>query len=212
MKNNEKSPSGQMPGDEPETIQGFWSKDRVLQVITLVFVIALLLVIIWQRKNIAGFSIWLAQYAGLKYLGIFILSMAASATLIIPIPGLAMTSAMGALSPDPWDPLWVGLASGVGATIGELTGYMLGYSGRMAMPYNKTYERVVGWMAKWGNWTIFLLALIPNPLFDIAGMASGVLKYPAWKFMLLGAAGRIPKHILFSYLGYWGVHAIPFKH
>jgi len=212
MNTDEKNPAGQMPGDEPETTQGFWNKDRILQVFTLVFVVALLLVIIWQRKNIAGFSIWLARYAGLKYVGIFVLSMAASATLIIPIPGLAMTSAMGALSPDPWDPLWVGLASGVGATIGELTGYMLGYSGRMAMPYNKTYERVVGWMAKWGNWTIFLLALIPNPLFDIAGMASGILKYPAWKFILLGAAGRIPKHILFSYLGYWGIHALPFKH
>ncbi len=212
MNTDEKNPAGQMPDDEPETTQGFWNKDRILQVFTLVFVVTLLLVIIWQRKNIAGFSIWLARYAGLKYVGIFVLSMAASATLIIPIPGLAMTSAMGALSPDPWDPLWVGLASGVGATIGELTGYMLGYSGRMAMPYNKTYERVVGWMAKWGNWTIFLLALIPNPLFDIAGMASGILKYPAWKFILLGAAGRIPKHILFSYLGYWGIHALPFKH
>ena len=123
-----------------------------------------------------------------------------------------MTSALGAISPDPWDPLWVGIASGLGATTGELTGYLLGYSGRMAIPYTKTYEKVVGWMAKWGNWTIFLLALIPNPLFDIAGMASGILKYPAWKFMLLGAAGRLPKHILFSYLGYWGIHAMPYNH
>ena len=212
MKDDEKNIESQIPAEEPETTQGFWNKDRILQIVTLVFVVALFLFIVWQRKNIAEFSIWLARYAGLKYLGIFVLSMAASATLIIPIPGLAMTSAMGAISPDPWDPLWVGIASGLGATIGEFTGYMLGYSGRMAMPYNKTYERVVGWMAKWGNWTIFLLALIPNPLFDIAGMASGVLKYPAWKFMLIGAAGRLPKHILFSYLGYWGIHILPHNH
>jgi len=212
MNNDENNPADQIPDEEPVTTQGFWNKDRILQVVTLVLVVALFFFIIWQRKNIAEFSIWLARYAGLKYLGIFVLSMAASATLIIPIPGLAMTSAMGAISPDPWDPLWVGIASGLGATIGELTGYMLGYSGRMAMPYNKTYERVVGWMAKWGNWTIFLLALIPNPLFDIAGMASGVLKYPAWKFMLIGAAGRLPKHILFSYLGYWGIHVLPHNH
>ena len=212
MKNDENNPAGQIPEEELETTHAFWNKDRILQVITLVVVVALFFVIIWQRKNIAEFSIWLARYAGLKYLGIFILSMAASATLIIPIPGLAMTSALGAISPDPWDPLWVGIASGLGATIGELTGYMLGFSGRMAIPYTKTYERVVGWMAKWGNWTIFLLALIPNPLFDIAGMASGILKYPAWKFMLLGAAGRLPKHILFSYLGYWGIHAMPYNH
>lgn len=210
MKNNDKGPAGQIPDDELETTQGFWNRDRALQVVTLVVVIALFFVIIWQRKNISEYSIWLAQYAGLKYLGIFILSMAASATLIIPIPGLAMTSALGAISPDPWDPLWVGVSSGLGATVGELTGYMLGFSGRMAIPYTKTYERVVGWMAKWGNWTIFVLALIPNPLFDIAGLASGILKYPAWKFMLLGAAGRVPKHVFFSYLGYWGLQAMPF--
>lgn len=210
MKNNDKGPAGQIPDDELETTQGFWNRDRALQVVTLVVVIALFFVIIWQRKNISEYSIWLAQYAGLKYLGIFILSMAASATLIIPIPGLAMTSALGAISPDPWDPLWVGISSGLGATVGELTGYMLGFSGRMAIPYTKTYERVVGWMAKWGNWTIFVLALIPNPLFDIAGLASGILKYPAWKFMLLGAAGRVPKHVFFSYLGYWGLQAMPF--
>ena len=210
MKTDDNNPPEQLPEGDIETTQGFWSKDRILQLITLVFVVALFFIIIWQRKNIFEFSIWLSHYAGLKYLGIFILSMAASATLIIPIPGLAMTSALGAISPDPWDPLWVGISSGLGATIGELTGYMVGYSGRMAIPYNKTYERIVGWMAKWGNWTIFLLALIPNPLFDIAGLASGILKYPAWKFMLLGAAGRIPKHIFFAYLGYWGIQAVPF--
>ena len=75
-----------------------------------------------------------------------------------------MTSALGAISPDHWDPLWVGIASGLGATTGELTGYLLGFSGRMAIPYTKTYEKVVGWMAKWGNWTIFLLALIPKAM------------------------------------------------
>ena len=205
MNNDEKNLAEQL-----ETTQGFWNKDRILQVITLVFVVALFFVIIWQRKNIAEFSIWLANYAGLKYLGIYILSAAASATLIIPIPGLAMTSALGAISPDSWDPLWVGVASGLGATTGELTGYLLGFSGRMAIPYTKTYEKVVGWMAKWGNWTIFLLALIPNPLFDVAGIASGILKYPAWKFILLAAAGEIPKHVFFAYLGYCGIQAMPF--
>jgi len=99
MKNDEKNLAGQVPEEELETKQGFWNKDRILQVITLVFVVALFFVIIWQRKNIAEFSIWLANYAGLKYLGIYILSAAASATLIIPIPGLAMTSALGAISP-----------------------------------------------------------------------------------------------------------------
>ena len=101
MKNDEKNIEGQIPGEELETTQGFWTKDRILQVITLVFVIALFIVIVWQRKNIAEFSLWLANYAGLKYLGIFILSTAASATLIIPIPGLAMTPRWAPSHPTP---------------------------------------------------------------------------------------------------------------
>ena len=196
--------------EEKEEIRpGFWTKDRAMQIATLLLVIALFIVIVWQRRNIMEFSRQLSQYGGLKYIGVFVISAAASATIIIPVPGLAMTSAFGAFSTNPWDPLWFGVISGLGATLGEFTGYMLGYSGRMAIPYTKTYERIVEWMRKWGSWTIFALAFIPNPLFDIAGLAAGMLKYPAWKFLLVGAAGRLPKHILFSYLGYWGIHLFP---
>ena len=211
MSDEDKKLVDQLPEDDLEAKPGFWTRDRYLQLGSLVLVIGLIILIIWQRDNIAAFAFWLAQYPGLKYVGIFVISAAASATLIIPIPGLAMTSLIGTLSVGPWDPLLIGISSGLGATLGETTGYLLGYSGRMAIPYTKTYERVVGWMGKWGSLTIFLLALIPNPLFDIAGLAAGILKYPLWKFLLVGAAGRLPKHILFAYLGYWGIHVFPHR-
>jgi len=208
MSDEEKKPE-QFPEDPLEPKPGFWNKDSYLQLGTLALVIALIILIIWQRENIASFALWLAKYPGLKYVGIFVISAAASATLVIPIPGLAMTSLIGTLSVNPWDPLLIGISSGLGATLGETTGYLLGYSGRMAIPDTRTYEKVVSWMRKWGSLTIFLLALIPNPLFDIAGLAAGILKYPLWKFILVGAAGRLPKHILFSYMGYWGIHIFP---
>ena len=209
MSDEEQKPAGQLRGDDLAPKPGFWNRDRYLQLGSLALVIALIIIIIWQRDNIASFACWLAKYPGLKYVGIFIISAAASATLVIPIPGLAMTSLIGTLSVSPWDPLWIGISSGLGATLGETTGYLLGYSGRMAIPDNRTYERVVGWMKKWGSLTIFVLALLPNPLFDVAGLAAGMLKYPLWKFLLIGAAGRLPKHILFSYMGYWGIHVFP---
>jgi len=43
-----------------------------------------------------------------------------------------------------------------------------------------------------------------DPLFDIAGMAAGILKYPAWKFLLVGAAGRLPNIYSFPI---WGTGA-----
>ncbi|MFA5079050.1 MAG: VTT domain-containing protein [Dehalococcoidia bacterium] len=209
MSDEAKKADTPLPEGTPPPGSGFWSKDRFLQIGSLVLVIALVVIIIWQRENIASFALWLAKYPGLKYIGIFVISAAASATLVIPIPGLAMTSLIGTLSVNPWDPLWIGIASGLGATLGEITGYLLGYSGRMAIADTATYEKVVGWMKKWGSLTIFILSLLPNPLFDIAGLAAGALRYPLWKFLLVGAAGRLPKHILFSYLGYWGIHVFP---
>ncbi|MCX6004462.1 MAG: VTT domain-containing protein [Chloroflexi bacterium] len=197
------------PEQQDNQTKSFWNRDRALQLSSLLFVLLLVTILIWQKDNIREFAIVLAKYWGLKYLAIFLISLAASATLIIPIPGLAITSVIGAISISAWDPLFIGIASGIGASIGESTGYLLGYSGRMAIPDTKSYERVVGWMSKWGTLTIFLLALLPNPLFDLAGIAAGVLKYPIWKFILIGAAGRLPKHILFAYLGYWGIHIMP---
>jgi len=209
MSDEENKLPDQFPDDEQEPNPVFWNRDRYLQFSSLALVILLIILIIWQRENITTFAIQLARYPGLKYIGIFVISAAASATLVIPIPGLAMTSLIGTLSIGPWDPLLIGISSGLGATLGETTGYLLGYSGRMAIPDNRTYERVVGWMKRWGSLTIFLLALLPNPLFDLAGLAAGVLKYPLWKFLLIGAAGRLPKHILFAYLGYWGIRVFP---
>jgi len=187
----------------------FWNREHLFQLLSLVFVILLVVFLFWQREAIANFALLMARYWGLKYTAIFIISLAASATLIIPIPGLALTSLIGAVSLNSLDPLWVGIASALGASLGETTGYLLGYSGRIAVRDTKNYERVAGWMSKWGSLTIFVLAFIPNPLFDLAGIAAGVLKYPLWKFILVGILGRLPKHILFAYLGYWGIHIFP---
>lgn len=196
----------QIPEQGSTSKQRFWNRDRIFQIVTLIVVVMLCSILIWQRDNIAAFSIWLGRYAGLKYLGILIISIATSAPLVIPLPGLAFTSIMGAITVYPADAFWVGLVSGIGATIGELTGYLLGYSSRMAVPDNKKYEKVVSWTSRWGSWTIFVLALLPNPLFDLAGLAAGILKYPMWKFLTVGMAGRIPKHMLFAYLGFWGTN------
>ena len=211
MSDEEKELKKQFPEDTLEPKPGSWNKDRYLQAGTLALVIILIILIVWQRDNIASFALWLAKYPGLKYVGIFVISAAASATLIIPIPGLAMTSLIGTLSVSPWDPLLIGISSGLGATLGETTGYLLGYSGRMAIPDTGTYQRVVSSMRRWGSLTIFLLALIPTRLFDFACMAAGMLSFPMWKFILVGGAGRLPKLILFAYLGYWGIHIFPHR-
>jgi len=52
---------------------------------------------------------------------------------------------------------------------------------------------------------IVALAFIPNPLFDLAGMASGALKLPLWKFLLACVIGKILKMLMFAYAGHYSI-------
>ena len=53
------------------------------------------------------------------------LSILSNATVLIPLPGVLLTSAMGAV----FNPVYVALAAGSGAALGELSGYMAGVGG-----------------------------------------------------------------------------------
>jgi uncharacterized membrane protein YdjX (TVP38/TMEM64 family) len=50
-------------------------------------------------------------------------------------------------------------------------------------------------------WTLFVLAVIPNPLFDLAGIVAGATKIPIYKYFIVVALGKIVKFGVFSYLG-----------
>ena len=137
------------------------------------------------------------QIAAYGYPGIFLLSLLANATIVLPAPGWAVTFAMGAV----FHPLGVTLAAGTGATLGELTGYMAGFSGQAVIENAAVYERLLNWTRRYGGWTILALAAIPNPLFDLAGIAAGALRMPVWLFLLCTWIGKLIKMALFAYGG-----------
>jgi len=176
----------------------FWTRERYFQILALLFAMALSVFLIINRARVAEFQ----EYG---YLGIFIISIISSASIVLPVPSWILVATLGGIL----NPVLVGIVSGIGGTIGEMTGYLLGYGGRLAIDNVPLYNRMVSWMKRWGSVTIFVLALIPNPLFDVAGAAAGLLRFPIWKFILFGAAGRIPKNIFFAYLGVWGLHFLP---
>jgi uncharacterized membrane protein YdjX (TVP38/TMEM64 family) len=166
---------------------------RVIQVATILIVIAAMAATLYFRDRVQE----LKPYG---YLAIFIVSLVSNATLILPVPGLAVTSVMGAV----FNPILVGIVAGVGQAIGEMTGYMAGYSGHTLIDENPTYTKMAGWMRRYGLLTIFVLAAIPNPVFDVAGIVAGALKMPAWQYLLAAGAGKIIKNIAFAYLGQAG--------
>jgi uncharacterized membrane protein YdjX (TVP38/TMEM64 family) len=162
----------------------------ILRVVVLVFVLALTGLLVVYRNEVV-------KLQGYGYPGIFLFSVLANATIIIPMPGVIFTSAMGAIF-NPW---WVALAAGSGAAIGELSGYLAGLSGRDLISKNKTSDKVEFWVKRYGGLAIFLLAFIPNPLFDMAGITAGALKMPVYKFMVYLLLGKIAKMLVFALLG-----------
>ena len=135
------------------------------------------------------------------YAAVFLVGLVSNATLILPVPGLAVSSVMGGVF-NPWI---VGLVGGVGQALGELTGYLAGYSGQTLVDGNPTYNRLTRWMQRYGALTIFVLAVIPNPVFDLGGMAAGTLRFPLWKFLASCTAGKVIKNIAFALAGYYGI-------
>jgi uncharacterized membrane protein YdjX (TVP38/TMEM64 family) len=165
-------------------------RDTILHVLVLILVLALTFLIFYFRDEVKN----LGAYG---YPGIFLISILANATIIIPLPGIFITTAMGAV----FNPLGVALAAASGSAIGELTGYLAGFGGQVIIENKQWYTRVMGWMQKYGDVTIFILSLIPNPLFDLAGMAAGTLKMPVWRFLLDCFLGKFLKMLIFAFLG-----------
>jgi membrane protein YqaA with SNARE-associated domain len=171
------------------------SKQRITLVRVLVFLAVILISLyIFSIRDQAK---ELAKYG---YPGIFILSILANATIILPAPGIIFVFAMGAV----FNPLGVALAAGAGAAIGELTGYLIGFSGRGIVEHIELYNKLLGWMQKHHRLSylaIMILAFIPNPLFDLAGVAAGTLKIPVAAFLFFTFIGKTLKMLALAYAG-----------
>ncbi len=165
---------------------------NILRIVILLAVIALTVVLVINRERIQSLQAY-------GYPGIFLFSILANATILVPVPGVVFTSAMGAV----FNPLWVSIAAGAGAALGELSGYLAGFSGQAVVENSERYQKVTRWMAKYGDVTILVLAFIPNPLFDLAGIIAGILKMPVWKFLIYCVIGKILKMMMFAYAGDW---------
>ena len=129
------------------------------------------------------------------YAGLALTVIVASGGLVLPVPALATACTAGALL----NPLYVGLIAGSAGTLGELTSYYLGYSGQGVLEGNRFYVKMEGWMRRRGLLLLFLVSLIPNPFFDVVGIAAGALRYPIWRFLGVVLVGKGMKFLIFAY-------------
>jgi membrane protein YqaA with SNARE-associated domain len=157
----------------------------------IVFAILVIVVVIYFSKEISSFGAY-------GYLGAFFISILSSATIFFPAPGWAAIIALSSTL----DPVILGIFAGVGSAIGELTGYIAGDGIRDIMnskiKETKNIEKLV---RKYDVFAIMFLAFVPNPFFDVAGIISGGLKIPWWRYLIAAMIGRVCRYVLLALIG-----------
>lgn len=144
----------------------------IARITALLLVIAITIFVFLIRDKAKDFAVY-------GYPGIFIIAFLTNATVLLPAPGIAVVFAMGAV----FNPIAVAIVAGMGGALGELSGYLAGFSGQAVVEKVNIYDKMTNWLKRNGSLTILILAALPNPFFDIAGIAAGALKMPILRFL-----------------------------
>lgn len=154
------------------------------------------------------FSTDISNLKSWGYFGVFLINVIGAASILLPSPAAASVLGGGALLDDFLGVpafIWVGLVAGSGEAIGEFSGYAAGYGSRMMVEDKPSYKRIAKWMERRGTITMFLMSTIPNPLFDVAGLAAGAVRMPMRRFFFAVLAGKILKDTWMAALASAGV-------
>jgi membrane protein DedA with SNARE-associated domain len=161
-----------------------------------------------------GFFYFGADIDNLKsygYVGLFFINLIWAASIFLPSPAAASVVGAGAYLDDLLGipaPIWVGLVAGLGEACGEMVGYAAGYGGRPVVQNQPGYDRIHGWMDRHGTITMFFMSIIPNPLFDVAGIAAGAVEMPLKNFFFATLAGKTIKNMWLAGVGFGGLAII----
>ncbi len=206
-------PAGQVSG--PDTTRSL-NKKRKLQYITatltVFFTIALTVIIVINWSVVE-------EMAGYGYAGGFIISALGGATVIIPVPMLAVQFALGGIlqplfGPQILGPLHVGIVCSIGETLGALSIYLIGiggsapFTGRKSGWVIRISEKVNYLLERRGQITLFLLSAIMNPFFYPASLAMGASRFGVKRYMLITFAGKCVKCTTITYAGYFGLKGL----
>jgi membrane protein YqaA with SNARE-associated domain len=180
------TPSCEIPPDESKSGERNTFIKKILCIFFILAVIALSVVVFLNRGKI--------QYIGnYGYLGVFVLCFICNATVFAPAPGLIVVITAATFL----NPLIVCIVGALGTTFGELTGYFSGKAGKNIGKIKN--ERLGQMVQKYGSPVVFCFALLPLPLFDIIGVASGFLGIKWYKFIISCYFGKFIKMLLYAY-------------
>ena len=151
---------------------------------------------------------WMNNFATqYGYLGIFFISLLGSMSLFVPIPYTIVIFTMGGL--PGFEPLWIAVAAGLGSSIGEFSGYLIGVGGRktFSQKNRKKMDFLMKLFNKFGPVAIFLFALTPLPD-DLLFIPLGVMRYSLIRAFIPALIGKFFSSLIIAYAGRWSLEFI----
>ena len=175
-----------------------FTQRRALLLALFFIVIIALAVVYFAREDLYAM---LSDLGKLGYLGVFLLSFIGATSVIIPIPYTVILLTISAPQFG-FNPLLLAIVAGLGAAVGELVGYGLGYVGRRVV--NKKHDRRFNAMLKifdrFGMPAVFIFALTPLPD-DLLFIPLGLMRYNLWKVFIPCVLGKFLMSLIITHVG-----------
>lgn len=108
-----------------------------------------------------------------------------------------------------FEPLFIAIFAGLGAAIGELSGYLIGLGGRKVIgeKYKKKMDILMKLFKRFGPVVIFVFALTPLPD-DLLFIPLGVMRYKIVNAFIPAILGKFVSNLIIAYAGRLFIGAI----
>jgi membrane protein DedA with SNARE-associated domain len=192
------------------------TRDVIFSVLGLAVTIALCVFAVIFREELTNTGL-IAQYGLVGLLVIAFIFSSALSAMPVPVPYWILTFTMPGMLQEHYgifSPVWVGLAAAGGATLSQSVTFAIGLGGkklsqRLSNRFSpEFYDKAVGWIHKYGDWTVFFMSVTGNPLHLPMTLAIASLRYPAYKFISIGFLGQLTKSMVLAFSGYFGLNLI----
>ena len=194
-----------------------WMRREVFfGVLIIVATIILCVAAIYYKDTLMG----MAYMGGYSLLGVLIIAFIAGSIVSItavPVPYILLVLTLPSILAPQWGilaPVWVGIISAFGASLGQLLTFMIGYGGRKLSQRvttkinNRFYNRAMDWAQQHGSASVFIMSAVLNPIHLPMTIAIATLRYPPHKFFLFSWLGNAVKSLFIAFCGYFGLTSL----
>lgn len=171
---------------------------RALLLALFLIVIVILAAVFFAHED---FFAMLSDLGGFGYPGVFLLCFIGAVSIIVPIPYTVVLLTISAPQFG-FNPILLAIVAGLGAAVGELVGYGLGYAGRrvVSKKYDHRLNAMLRIFDRFGMPAVFIFALTPLPD-DLLFIPLGLMRYSLWKSFAACVAGKFTMSLIITHVG-----------